>query len=151
MSAHLQLRFTPCFHFSNFSAKIQTSRLDLDLPSKIDAKPEITLQALTEECQRLLNLKHDTQQLQEKNEPLPRTVCKVSQEKYSHPQLVRFSGRRNFPKPPSRCWNCGDWHYVKDCLFHDHVSFNCGIAGHKESHCTTRKSRPKEVFLAAPT
>ncbi|CAH8467909.1 unnamed protein product [Dicrocoelium dendriticum] len=104
---------------------------------KLEQEPHLTLQDIAAECQRLINLKHDTKMIENAD---PR----------SEPQIYRtavrgknVSHRVPNQKPPTACWNCGGWHFVRFCTYKKHLCQKCKRLGHKESHCRkTYVSRP---------
>ncbi|GAA52970.1 hypothetical protein CLF_109243 [Clonorchis sinensis] len=104
------------------------------LLKKIEQTPEITLQSITHECQRLLNLKHDTAMLER---PLSNPAFNIAKTTSRQPTVVTNS---NGAKPPSACWQCGEWHFVRLCPYKKHKCSGCNRRGHKESQCRTRKA-----------
>ena len=129
-----------CLIFVCGLSSIEDAEIRTKLLSKIEVQPDITLQALTEECQRIVNLMHDTQMLQTEVSSLPSHIHAVSRER-QQPRLTGTSPRRaQQSRPPTSCWNCGGWHFARFCTFKDHVCRDCGYKGHKESYC-----RPKQM------
>ncbi|GAA55003.1 hypothetical protein CLF_106337 [Clonorchis sinensis] len=104
------------------------------LLNKIEQTPEITLQSITHECQRLLNLKHDTAMLES---PLSNPAFNIAKTTSRQATVVANS---NGAKPPSACWQCGEWHFVRLCPYKKHKCSVCNRRGHKESQCRTRKA-----------
>ncbi|CAH8517924.1 unnamed protein product [Dicrocoelium dendriticum] len=103
------------------------------LLSKIELSPDITLQQITHECQRLVNLKHDTAMLERSSSNSTFNVTKTC--------LRQPTGTAAdvLAKPPSACWQCGKWHFVKFCPYKKHRCSVCNRRGHKENQCLTRK------------
>ena len=80
--------------------------------SRIEQEPNMTLQMVTTECQRLLNLKHDTTMVQQnaKTSNLASiNACRSSKS----PKQKTANTQQPSGKPPSPCWSCGSWHFVK--------------------------------------
>nr|CAH8866294.1 unnamed protein product [Trichobilharzia regenti] len=109
------------------------------LLSLVEQDPKMTLQMVTAECLRLINLKHDTAMVE----------CKRQSSEFgsintvkSPPITVKHTARQsqNSAKPPSVCWHCGSWHFVKFCPFKKHKCRNCHRFGHKEGYCTPQKN-----------
>ena len=103
--------------------------------SRIDQNPDITLQELTNECQRLVNLKHDTRMVENsrpENAVLvnavknPKHPAQVSPDQHSNSRTIR---------PPTECWFCGSWHFAKYCPYRNHKCTRCRRFGHKEGFC----------------
>ena len=79
--------------------------------SKIEQNQNITLEQVTLECQRLVNLKLDSHMVQQS---LSATTAAVNSVKK---QQNPTSQRSMHKKSPSACWNCGGWHFAQKCLF----------------------------------
>lgn len=114
-----------------------TSSEDADirtrLLSKLDSVQEFSVQEMTAEYLRLMNLKHDSQMVQGMHSSADiTTVDKVT--RFQRP----FIRQRPFVpsvKPPAPCWKCGAWHFVRFCPFQNHVCQKCHRIGHRETHC----------------
>ncbi|XP_055543285.1 uncharacterized protein K02A2.6-like [Wyeomyia smithii] len=114
------------------------------LLSKIEERDNVTLEQLSEESQRLVNLRHDNAMIE----------CTSN---FGHVNAVKqFNGRRfrksgyvaaktdaseNKNKPKSPCWFCGSLHYARDCTFRSHKCSDCGQMGHREYCSSAKKSR----------
>lgn len=114
------------------------------LLTKIEDNNDVTLEQLSEECQRLFNLKHDSAMIEA---PSP----------YNQVQAVRKFGGKRFDKrdreaqthfssdavkkPTYPCWLCGALHYARDCSYKNHKCSDCGQFGHREGYCESAKSR----------
>ncbi|CAH8430770.1 unnamed protein product [Dicrocoelium dendriticum] len=121
-----------CGLHSPRDAEIRTRLL-----SKLEQDQQMTLQTITTECQRLLNLKHDTLML-EKQQSIPNlSVLKTTSKKPLSSETGQEKPRQN-TKPPTACWRCGEWHFVRVCPFLQHVCHKCHKRGHKETHCRCR-------------
>ncbi|CAH8623684.1 unnamed protein product, partial [Dicrocoelium dendriticum] len=97
------------------------------LLTRLEQDPGITLQKMAEECQRLLNLKHDSRMV----EQLQINMADV--------RPVR-AYKQEFKKPPTACWNCGAWHYASQCTFRRHRCNQCQRFGYKDGFCKPRNS-----------
>lgn len=99
------------------------------LLAKLDTLSQPSVQELTAEYLRLVNLKKDSQMVQGQQEYQDEPfVEKVTRNSYQ-----QHTGRPM--RPPTACWNCGQWHYVRFCPFRSHRCQVCSRYGHKESHC----------------
>lgn len=121
---------------SESDAEVRTRLL-----SKIEEQPGVTLQQLSDECQRLLNLKHDTAMI----ETPSLEVNKVQQQR-SNRQWEKIKDRSPSPpeeKPKRRakkpCWLCGRMHFREDCDYLDHRCTDCDKIGHREGYCSSAK------------
>ena len=101
--------------------------------AKIESDPGIFLQLLTEECQRLINLKHDTQLIEKHGDHS--SVDVIQRKSFRKPKSTTSSRSSGCDKPKSACWNCGEWHYVKFCPFINRKCYKCGKKGHKQTRC----------------
>ncbi|CAH8623518.1 unnamed protein product [Schistosoma rodhaini] len=110
--------------------------------SKLEHCPNMTLQEVTNECQRLVNLKHDTSMVENTNQFLHVNAVEMKVEQGSSTQNYR----NDCGKPSSPCWLCGGWHFKRFCPFKSHRCTTCSRKGHKESHCKTRKRRQPKVY-----
>ncbi|GAB1605680.1 hypothetical protein Ahia01_000850300 [Argonauta hians] len=128
-----------------------TSMLDKDVRSRvlsiIEQDAHVTLQKVTEECQRLVNLKRDNSEIEdklsnvntirdfsegkmEKNSPNTKTVIKQNSDKKGGKKV---------------CDACGGHHLKSDCFFKNKICFNCDRLGHKSAYCKNKKSNCKTV------
>ncbi|KAK4470017.1 hypothetical protein MN116_000047 [Schistosoma mekongi] len=110
--------------------------------SKLEHCPSMTLQEVTTECQRLVNLKHDTSLIENGSRFLHVNALERTDLQGSRAQNYRNGSG----KPPSPCWLCGDWHFKRFCPFKNHRCTTCLRKGHKESRCRTRKRRQPKVY-----
>ncbi|CAH8629503.1 unnamed protein product [Schistosoma haematobium] len=101
----------------------------------------MTLQMVTTECQRLLNLKHDTAMVQQKGKPPGSDSINALRSIKSSKQ--NCTSRKQPANPPSPCWFCGAWHFAKFCPFKNHKCRKCHRIGHKEGHCSLNKRKTK--------
>ena len=53
-------------------------------------------------------------------------------------------------KPPSPCWRCGAWHYVKFCPFKQHQCRRCQKVGHKDAFCQSTPPAPTQAQRRLP-
>ncbi|XP_065075510.1 uncharacterized protein K02A2.6-like [Ochlerotatus camptorhynchus] len=113
------------------------AEIRMRLLSKIEEVNDVTLEHLSNECQRLFNLKHDNAMIEA---PVP--FEQVNAIKYSNRQFKK----RDFEspnqalsdsecKPDSPCWFCGGLHYVRNCGYKQHKCSECGQFGHREGYC----------------
>lgn len=104
---------------------------------RIEEKQDVTLDQLSEECQRMLNLRHDAAMIEDQ------TGCvKALKSRYPAKQPARSAkhgskdGSRSGPSDSKlACWLCGSNHYARDCPFKSHKCSDCGTVGHKEGYC----------------
>lgn len=119
-----------------------TAPRDKDIRSRIltimEADPNITLQKVTEECQRLINIKKDNTRIEEKN------IFKVQQVKrQGTTRKSRFQEHRilkGYKDPKLKCKCCGSLrHNNKTCWFRNKICYECGLRGHKGTYCAQKK------------
>ncbi|CAH8598040.1 unnamed protein product [Schistosoma haematobium] len=109
--------------------------------ARIEQEPNMTLQMVTTECQRLLNLKHDTVMVQQKVKPSGSDSINALRSIKSSKQ--NCTSMKQPANPPSPCWFCGAWHFAKFCPFKNHKCRKCHRIGHKEGHCSLNKRKTK--------
>ncbi|XP_058822868.1 uncharacterized protein K02A2.6-like [Topomyia yanbarensis] len=113
------------------------------LLSRIEENNGVTLEQLAEECQRLLNLKHD-------NAMIESATCfgqvNVIKQRSSDKRFNKRDQPSSKPaandtrkKPDTPCWFCGAFHYVRDCTFKNHKCSECKQFGHREGYCNSSK------------
>ncbi|CAH8585986.1 unnamed protein product [Schistosoma intercalatum] len=122
--------------------------------SKLEHCPNMTLQEVTTECQRLVNLKHDTSIVENGN--CFHNVNAVKRKVFQGSSTHSFQNNSDKPSPP--CWACGGWHYKRFCPYKEHRCSKCHRKGHKENLCRRRnyrqhslKSYSKKYRYSAPT
>lgn len=105
----------------------------------------LKLENLVEECNRIINLKQDTQMI-EKGCGDKSNVHAISRH---HRTSSRKEKKSQSPKTP--CWFCGDLHYVKECPYQSHTCTKCKRKGHKEGYCSSsEKKSSKQVDKPKP-
>lgn len=107
--------------------------------SKIEQNPDMTLHQVAAESQRLVNLKHDSTLTQQSVPSTTAAVNTVERRRSTTPPALTNKNK----KPPSRCWNCGHWHFVRFCPFKFHRCRKCKRKGHREGFCTRSWRKPK--------
>ncbi|CAH8652805.1 unnamed protein product [Schistosoma rodhaini] len=105
--------------------------------TRIEQDPNISLQSVSEDCQRMVNLKHDTNLVERNSEHVGVNALRKSLNgnKDSNSQKIP-----NQVKHKTSCWRCGKCHSANVCYFKKRVCFQCGKYGHAQVCC---KSRPK--------
>uniref|UniRef100_A0A183FC85 Peptidase A2 domain-containing protein n=1 Tax=Heligmosomoides polygyrus TaxID=6339 RepID=A0A183FC85_HELPZ len=129
----------------------------LKLLDKIEADPNCTIHALTEECKRLLNLKHDTKMIEDGspkvqavNRPSPHLLGRNHQQPPSPLQQkaankkTEVDSKRSPRLPPTPCWLCGAMHFVRNCNYREHQCSNCHRTGHKDGFCRSARRRTRQ-------
>lgn len=118
------------------------------LLSKIEERADVTLEQLSEDCQRLLCLKHDTAMIGAPSSAAVQFVTKKKKQfsKYPPKPGVGSTGTeakraRNVPATP--CWCCGAMHFSRDCTYKQYKCSDCGLIGHREGYCSSAKKSPK--------
>ncbi|VDQ16017.1 unnamed protein product, partial [Trichobilharzia regenti] len=121
--------------------------------NQLEQNPKLTLHDIADEYQRLINLQKDTHLVESTpsrsfdiralrksknlsssspNPPSPNVPRKPTQ--------TRPASQITAKKiPPSPCWHCGAWHFVKSCPYKNHRCKKCKVIGHKNGFCQPRK------------
>lgn len=126
----------------------------LKLLDKIEADPKCTIQTLTEECKRLLNLKHDTKMIEDGStrvQPVKRSTPHQlgrHQQQPSSP-LQQQTVIKKATSIPSALQSytmrlCGAMHFVRNCNYRQHQCSNCHRTGHKNGSSGSARCRTKQ-------
>ncbi|XP_040169841.1 uncharacterized protein K02A2.6-like [Anopheles arabiensis] len=99
------------------------------LLSKMEDNSEITLDQLTGEAQRLLNLRQDSNLISN-------TAHEVNAVRKNETKQQNIKGGGKEAKAVS-CWLCGGQHFARECSFTSHKCEDCNEIGHKEGFCET--------------
>ncbi|XP_058122430.1 uncharacterized protein K02A2.6-like [Anopheles ziemanni] len=105
------------------------------LLARIEQHPEITLQQLSEECNRIVTLKEDSARIEA---PAHDRVLAVQSGK---PANQRFRRPTTESGPKTACWLCGELHWVRDCPFRSNKCDACHKVGHKTGFCKPKRFR----------
>ncbi|XP_055614966.1 uncharacterized protein K02A2.6-like [Toxorhynchites rutilus septentrionalis] len=120
------------------------------LLSRIEERNDITLEQISDECQRLLNLRHDTAMIEAASSSTAVQAVRRKQFDGKHSRAGRGSpesrsSNQRGAAPAAPCWNCGAMHYSRDCPFIRHRCKDCGQVGHKDGYCGSAKKRKRFV------
>ena len=93
--------------------------------SKLDNEPDLTLQKLADDCQRIVSVRKDAKNIEESGVTYVRKVKHRSQsyspvkerKKYAYPKFQYWQTSDNKKKTPSVCYRCGKVHWAKDCPY----------------------------------
>ncbi|RTG80518.1 uncharacterized protein DC041_0010488, partial [Schistosoma bovis] len=107
------------------------------LLNRLEQDPTLTLNAIIDEYQRVTNLQRDTTLVQS----APKKSLKSTTSSPSNASAVSVSNhsKPTQKKPPSPCWHCGAWNYVKFCPFKQHMCDRCQEVGHKSGYCKSNR------------
>ncbi|XP_055584984.1 uncharacterized protein K02A2.6-like [Uranotaenia lowii] len=116
------------------------------LLAKIEDRNDVTLEQLSEDCQRLMCLKRDTALIEGTSGPpavqfVERNYNRQQFSKSSPKKVKQNSEHKNIP--PTPCWKCGAMHYTRECPYKDHKCSDCGNNGHREGYCLSENKRAK--------
>ena len=98
----------------------------------MEQDPEMNLQKVTEECQKLINVKRDTTRIERK---VTSQVQVVKQKTFLKNKGKSFE-----------CWSCAGSHLRKNCPFKDQPCAKCGLVGHRASQCRTKQNKQRQKF-----
>lgn len=114
----------------------------------------MTLDLLTAECHRIINLRKDASIVEESNAKASMNTIQRS-EHFNHHKAAAQNDASKDPsshnnstsnnsvnKPRTPCWKCGELHYVRECPFQEHRCQECNRIGHKEGYCQCVSSNP---------
>ena len=112
--------------------------------NRLEKEPNITLQQLAEECQRITLEKQDSKNIEVAH------IRKVRTNKKSYSPNGQAKAEHNFPEKSQKkpdlpcypCQRCGELHWQNDCPYQ---SWKCDLCGHKASHC--RPKGPRRSYV----
>ncbi|XP_053699240.1 uncharacterized protein K02A2.6-like [Sabethes cyaneus] len=121
----------------------EDSEVRTRLLSKIEEHNDVTLEHLSEDCQRLMCLKRDTAMIESTPTSTVQYIGRKQQfsNRPAKPSVHSGSSAETIPATP--CWYCGAMHFVKDCNYKSHECEECGIIGHREGYCSSVKQNRK--------
>ncbi|XP_038121421.1 uncharacterized protein K02A2.6-like [Culex quinquefasciatus] len=144
-------------------AEIRTSLL-----AKLEGNANMTLDNLTAECHRIINLRKDASIVEvssDKSSVNAITHGRSDSTRHSsadqksaatrsrsphnsnnnNPHISsnsRGGSSKNNNKPRTPCWKCGELHYVEFCQYLNHLCRDCNRDGHKDGYCQCVRSNP---------
>ncbi|XP_053663457.1 uncharacterized protein K02A2.6-like [Anopheles marshallii] len=113
---------------------------------RIEEQQDVTLDQLSAECQRMTNLRHDSDMIKsDKTEK----VLSVHDNTHRRDRPLYKNQPNRASKPSRPCWLCGSLHWTRECTFRTHKCTQCGIMGHREGYCKQQKRQPqrKKPFI----
>lgn len=141
-------------------AEIRTSLL-----SKLEGNKKLSMNDLTAECHRILNLKKDASILENPSKVAESDIVSVNAVSDNKPdnsshksqfnsahkphasnQYTQYKSNTDSSetnvnnKPKTPCWKCGQMHFVRVCPYQDHRCQDCQRIGHKEGYCQCASS-----------
>ena len=103
--------------------------------TKLENEQNMSLQQLADYCQEHVNIKQDSQKIEEAGIANVRRIWKS-------PASTNKNHEEN--PPPSACYGCGQFHWYKGCLYKYKICRNCNRKGHKMLCCKKiKQSRVK--------
>ncbi|XP_062708834.1 uncharacterized protein K02A2.6-like [Aedes albopictus] len=126
------------------------------LLSRIEERDDVTLEQISDECQRLLNIKHDTAMIESASSSAAVQSLKKQDGKKNYRSERGSAESRSSPqkgaRPTTPCWNCGAMHYSRDCPFKNNRCKECGQTGHKDGYCSSAKKikSPSKRYTGKP-
>ena len=122
--------------------------------NRLKKEPNITLQQLAEECQRIISEKQDSKNIEEAEVA---HIRKVRSNKKSYSPNSQAKAKHNFPEksqekpdlPRYPCQRCGELHWQNDCPYWSWKCDLCRHNGHKASHC--RPKGPRRSYIKTRT
>ncbi|XP_062539115.1 uncharacterized protein LOC134207407 [Armigeres subalbatus] len=112
------------------------SEIRTRLLTRIEENTSVTLEHISDECQRLLSIKHTA---------MIESSASVKALKRSNPFAKQEFKQEKGPGPATPCWNCGAMHYAKDCTYIKHRCNECGQYDHREGYCSSARKSSNSV------
>lgn len=99
---------------------------------------KVTLDFMTSEAKRMINLKVDTQIVESPTTGTVNVVHKGAKNKFSKPKPKtenRSPRQSSDDKPSMPCWLCGNLHHSDSCTYKTHKCKTCDKTGHRDGYC----------------
>ncbi|XP_058465077.1 uncharacterized protein K02A2.6-like [Malaya genurostris] len=115
------------------------------LLSRIEENNNLTLEQLSNECQRLINLKHDNAMIESAAsfDQVNQLKQKYDSNRNRHQLSPRSDANNTKRKPDTPCWYCGAFHYVRDCPYKNRQCPDCSRYGHRQGYCASSKKKKR--------
>ena len=116
------------------------------LLSRIEENHNLTLEQLSEECQRLINLKHDNAMIESATsfDQVNQVRQRQDGNRNRRDQPSSRSEANNTKRKPDKpCWFCGAFHYVRDCPYKNRQCPDCDRYGHRQGYCASAKKQKR--------
>lgn len=114
------------------------------LLTRIEDRPEITLEQITMECQRIINLRLDSAMIE--GETKEQVNALQYKKRFQHHRQYTSTKPSSSGNPSNPCWLCGSLHWSRECTYRSHKCTKCGDVGHKEGFCKTKTSFPRNNY-----
>ena len=121
-----------CLIFAKGLTSAKSAEIRRRTLSKLENEPNLTLQQLAEDCQRYINLKKDSKNIEES------AIAQIHKCKVRQPK----NKRQNKPSTKN-CWRCGNNHDSDSCWYRKEKCRKCYKVGHKGTRCTYVKKTAK--------
>ncbi|XP_058456872.1 uncharacterized protein K02A2.6-like [Malaya genurostris] len=115
------------------------------LLSWIEENNNLTLEQLSNECQRLINLKHDNAMIESAAsfDQVNQLKQKYDSNRNRRQLSPRSDANNTKRKPDTPCWYCGAFHYVRDCPYKNRQCPDCSRYGHRQGYCASSKKKKR--------
>lgn len=125
-----------CLIFVSGLHSSQYNDIRTKILSKLETDVAITLNSITEQCQQLANIKHDTNMIEAKDAS---SINAIKNSSHKHTERTNSSAdSSSVPRTP--CWFCGGLHFKRDCTYSNHKCAKCNKIGHKDGYCKAPSS-----------
>ena len=138
-----------CLIFAQGLVSAKDAEIRRRVLSKLENEPDLILQKLAEDFQRIVSVRKDSRNIEESDVAYVRKVKHRSQsvkerKKYDYPkfhyrQTSVNQKKKKKEKTHSACHRCGKLHWANDCPYRTKKCQNCDKFGHKGSQCRNRK------------
>ncbi|XP_014774132.1 uncharacterized protein LOC106871892 [Octopus bimaculoides] len=118
-----------CLIFAWGLTAIKDTEVRMKILTKLEMNQDITLRKLLEDCNMILKVRHDTEEIQCRDCLQIKPVCK------SWKTNKVFHDKQQKINP---CMACGGRHLRKECPFKKAKCFHCLNTGHIKLHCRTK-------------
>ena len=121
-----------CYIFVQGLTAPRNKNLKSRILSIMEQDSEMNSQKVTEECQKLINVKRHTTRIEGKV---------TSQVQVVKQKIFLKNKGKSF-----ECWSCAGSHLRKNCPFKDQPCTKCGLVGHRAFQCRTKENKQRQKF-----
>ena len=142
-----------CLIFVQGLVPTKDSEIRRRVLTKLESEPNLTLKKLAEDCQRIINIKKDSRDIEESGVTHVRNLHKkllITPRKKKNNNKERTlsplqTGKTSNQTPSTPCFRCRKFHWSSDCPFRTKKYLNCEKVGHKSSHCKSQNNKNRFI------
>lgn len=147
-----------CLIFVQGLTASKDSEIRARILTKLEQDPNLTLQAIVDECNRIVSMRHDSAKIEEKDVAQVRYARRDGSKNRHLKPIRRYSESTQKWKPktwentqkrkPDTCPSCSGFHIKGRCPFKNKICYFCGRLGHVMHLCREKRSSTKSFVKA---